>query len=150
MKEILSQIWNCKKLPGLTLCNLFSSKLSHDSLGTYPPPASFNMAASVAISMYSLPTFYDNVEVPLPKNMYNLPSYYEPKVESMVSRVLVASFSLKKEQLLHVGITFMCVFTNQFYYQAYIFLCRYSHRVLQRACNRWKKGKTMCYWNSMD
>lgn len=69
--------------------------------------------------MYSLPTFYDNVEVPLPKNMYNLPSYYETKIESMVSRALVASFSLKKEQLLHVGITFLCVFTNQFYYQAF-------------------------------
>lgn len=57
------------------------------------------------ISMYRLPTFYDDVEVPLPKCMYNLPSYYQKNVNPVVSRAIVFLFSLKKEQLLLVGVT---------------------------------------------
>lgn len=50
--------------------------------------------------MYSLPTFYDNVEVPLPKNMYNLPSYYETKIESMGSSKSLQSLEKRQDDML--------------------------------------------------
>lgn len=60
------------------------------------------MAASPAISMYRLPTYYEDMAVPLPKCMYSLPSYFQTNSEMEVGRLVLIVCQLQKEFSLHV------------------------------------------------
>ena len=62
----------------------------------------FKMAAIPAISMYRLPTYYEEMVVPLPKCMYNFPSYFQTNSEKEVSRLVSIACYYKDYFLLHV------------------------------------------------
>lgn len=50
--------------------------------------------------MYSLPTYYDNVAVPLPKCMYNLPSYFQTNAGLLESSTSPQSLEKRQDDIL--------------------------------------------------
>ena len=60
------------------------------------------MAACPAISMYRLPTYYEEMAIPLPKCMYSLPSYFQTNSEMEVSCLILIACHYSKYFLAHV------------------------------------------------
>lgn len=58
------------------------------------------MAVSPAISMYRLPTYYNDQAVPLPECMYNLPSYFQSNSDATESVSSLQNLERRQEDIL--------------------------------------------------
>lgn len=74
----------------------FFIELSHNALQAHFLLLPSKMAAIPAISMYRLPTYYEEMVVPLPKCMYRFPSYFQTNSQMEVSRLVLIACCFKE------------------------------------------------------
>lgn len=125
---------------------LFHQKSSHNAFRPHISLLPSKMAGSPAISMYRLPTYYEDMAVPLPKCMYSLPSYFQTNSEMEVSRLILIVCLYKQYFLSHVDFPEAAVFSRALMRISYYSRVS-SHRSLQQVFKFSKADKKTFFVN---